>query len=324
MTATPILLGQYPLYLAQRSGYYDARHLRLPFADALQGGVMVNGDFKAVPTSPASMAIDIGAAGFLSKAWIAGDAATELGNYRVSYSGKVTADVATNGSGQPRVDSYYLIAEDAQQGGGLANDFIVDVRTGTPTAGAQITAPQTGATYRLGAAAAPTQPYMRLCDVLVASGAGSIVAGNIVDRRPWARGAYAYVGDTSGDFSITATAAGTSAGANRARRRLEIVSGLVEVNVVLKTSNASGSLVSATGVIVNGASTGVLGGDLVPASSTVQSGFPPVPCGALVGSNVFDIYAFVGSGTITGLSNASSPFMVVYREVVGNGDNGTS
>ena len=76
---------------------------------------------------------------------------------------------------------------------------------GTATAGAQSGDPS-AANYRTGAASLPSNS-IRLCDITVGAAVSSIVAGNLTDRRQWAKGLnrviYNMGADASGAFNST-------------------------------------------------------------------------------------------------------------------------
>lgn len=82
----------------------------------------------------------------------------------------------------PRIDQVCLRVRDSSDLGTGADDATIVHLTGTPTAGATLD-------NRNGAAALPND-HLRLADILVPAAAATLLAGNVRDRRPWARGAF--------------------------------------------------------------------------------------------------------------------------------------
>lgn len=175
-----------PAYLeapAQISG----QELRTAF-EGLQEGVVGAGDLKV--TAGGGTREVIVAAGV---ALVQGDAVPDQGLYRARNDANVSSNTATAGAFEaggipaadatnPRVDQVVWRVYDASHDGSGQRKARPEVVAGTAAAGATLD-------NRNGAAALPAGA-VRLADVLVPAGATTISAGNVRDRRPWARGAY--------------------------------------------------------------------------------------------------------------------------------------
>lgn len=180
---------------------YSAKALRAAFLDGpLQAGVYGAADLKvAQRAAGANMSVEVP----VGAAWVRGSNTARQGLYNVYNDATVNPAISANASGNPRVDQIILRVYDSVDGAAAQDLATIEVITGTGTAGAQITNPA-AANYRAGAAALPSSSLL-LADVLVANGAASIVTANIVDRRPWARGAYRRILRTSTPMTTSST-----------------------------------------------------------------------------------------------------------------------
>jgi hypothetical protein len=153
----------------------------------VQEGVLAAGDLKV--TAAAAMSVDVAA----GVGFVQGDTVSDQGLYRTRNAaaansgdagagafeaGGISAANATN----PRIDQIVLRIYDATHDGSGQRKGRFEVLTGTPTAGATLD-------NRSGAAALPSSA-LRLADVLIPAASASVSAGNIRDRRQWARGAF--------------------------------------------------------------------------------------------------------------------------------------
>lgn len=150
----------------------------------LQEGVMGAGDLK-VTAGAVATTVDVAA----GTGFVQGDGLADLGLYRARNdatknsaafeAGGIAAPHAT----LPRIDQIVARVYDHDVDGLGARKWRLAVVSGVATAGATLA-------NRTGAAAVPNSA-MRIADVLVVAGAPAVIpAGDIRDRRPWARGAF--------------------------------------------------------------------------------------------------------------------------------------
>lgn len=165
--------------------------------DGLQEGVWAAGDMK-VTAGVTGLSVDV-AAGI---AYVLGDAVTDQGLYRCRNDGALNSAAFDLGgipaahATLPRLDQIIARAYDTTEDQVGLREWRYEVIPGTADAGATLDT-------RTGAGALPDSA-VRLADVLVPAGATSIVAANIRDRRPWARGAFQRkFGDNSANFTTT-------------------------------------------------------------------------------------------------------------------------
>jgi hypothetical protein len=190
---------------------------KLWLAAPMQEGVANAGDLKVSQRAAgANMSVDIATGDF----WIRTDTDTPDGlihGYSDAISNQtVTASHAT----LPRVDSVYVQYNDSSLGAGVGGDTpTFRVLAGTATTGAQITN-FAGASYRAGAAAAPNDALL-VADILVPAASTSVTNPNIVDRRPWARGASRVVFRTSGDTAAYSATSWGDIDATNLKPRIE-------------------------------------------------------------------------------------------------------
>lgn len=191
---------------------YPAIELRRALqGTAIQAGVLAAADLKVTQRGAgANMSVDVAAGG----AWVKGSFTARQGMYHVYNDAVANVAIATNSSGNPRLDQIVLRVHDTINGGGAQDAATLEVVQGTPTAGATLD-------NRSGAPALPTS-VLRLADVLVANGAGSIANADIRDRRPWAHGAFSLVVQTSGaDYTNAGNTSFSEIDATLIRKRIE-------------------------------------------------------------------------------------------------------
>ena len=135
---------------------------------------------KVTPTSPAGLTVNIAA----GAAWVRGTSELQ-GRYNVLSDAVETRAIESNSSGNPRIDCVVARVRDSQDSTDLTDAFEIGVLTGTPTSGATLNN-NTGAAVT--PASAASAGMIILATVLVASGASTITATEIYDRRPWAYG----------------------------------------------------------------------------------------------------------------------------------------
>jgi hypothetical protein len=243
---------------------------------ALQEGVVGANDFKVVQRGAgANQSVDVGT-GF---AWVGIDTGTRNGMGHVTNDATANVTVTASNATNPRVDQIILRWNDSSIPTGSGNVPTLEVLTGT--AGAQITAPQTTATYRLGAAALPND-CLRLADILVPATSTSVTTANIVDRRPWARGARWSFNRTAGSFT---GAAGFTLIDTNMQPRVECLGG--EMQITCGLTWLAGVTARTLSVQVTMDGTVILRRDIqAPASSfaTINLNEPYTPA---AGSHVF-------------------------------------
>ncbi|HWK28088.1 MAG TPA: hypothetical protein VNS09_16100 [Solirubrobacter sp.] len=167
---------------------YDAQDFRRLATASLQEGVMGASSFEVVQRSAgATLSVDVKAnvadAASGVAALVQGDAVAGQSLYPVApHSSVINEAIASNSSGNPRIDQVVLeVLDDVHDASG-SNIARVRVIAGTASSGATLN-------NRTGAASLPGS-CIRLADVLVANGASSITNSQIRDRRTWACGAY--------------------------------------------------------------------------------------------------------------------------------------
>jgi hypothetical protein len=172
----------------------ELRQAFMPF----QAGVMDSGDLKVTAgggTREISVAAGVG--------FVAGSA-TDQGLYRIRNDAAKsslafdTPGLVANSSGNPRLDQIIArILDHTFDGSGLRK-WRLEYATGTPNAATTIDT-RTGAVSDVSLGS----NWCRLADVIVPNGATTILAANVRDRRPWARGAWNYIERTAGNYTTT-------------------------------------------------------------------------------------------------------------------------
>jgi hypothetical protein len=300
---------------------YPAKEFREMFLDVpLQEGVFDPLDLKVVQRGAgANMSVDVAA----GAAWVKGDTISRQGMYHMYSDAVANIVVASNSSGNPRIDQIVARVYDSTDGAAAQDNGAVEMLQGTASAGATLT-------NRTGAAALPATA-IRLADILVANGAASITSANIRDRRPWSRGAGVQVvrranAAAGSDYATSSTSYVVVDGTNLnprlecsgvpVRLRLDYVhflngaaSGIVDIRMDGTTIDGGierGRDFSSTEITIGR-----------PAS--VEYIFTPS-----AGSHQFAPYYKTTAGTYSLIARAATPLMFTVEELLRtNIDNGT-
>lgn len=178
--ANPVVLAGQPVPLqAVTAPGFNAVDIRRAISALAQEGVVAATDFKVSQDTGANMRVSVA----LGEALVTGDSVLHQGEYycRLAAADN-TLDVPAADGANPRIDQIVLeVKDDIHDGSGLSQQRLRTV-AGTPTAGATLA-------NRNGAAALPSS-CLRLADVLVPAASAAVTTANILDRRPWARGAF--------------------------------------------------------------------------------------------------------------------------------------
>lgn len=290
---------------------YSAKALRAMLMDrSIQSGVYGAGDI--MPTqrlAGATMSVDVAA----GSAWVLGTTSSRQGAYHAYNDAPLNVSIASNASGNPRIDQVVLHVYDSIDGAAASDTAAIEVIQGVATAGATLA-------NRTGASALPANCLL-LADVLVANGAASITNSVIRDRRQWARGVNFLVHRTTnasaGSDYTTTSASFVSIDLGNLGVRLECSGVMMKVRAAGRWQNT----VAANRVVMELFMDGVnaaLGGPYVnPGSPNVPEDFyhewtftPPA------GSHVFEPRWLVFGGTGTLLAQSSAPFQFAGEEVL--------
>ena len=164
---------------------YGFEWLRALLETHLQEGVFAAGDCKVTAAAAGGMRVDV-AAGMAAIKGDSGVPGTGLsqGLYLVVNDAAIANALTFSASHAtlPRLDQVVLRVRDSSDLGSGADDAVLEIVEGVATAGATLD-------NRTGAAALPND-RLRLADVLIPAASVAVAAGNVRDRRPWARGAY--------------------------------------------------------------------------------------------------------------------------------------
>lgn len=162
---------------------YGFEWLRYLVELGAQEGVIGTGMFKVTAAAAGGMRVDV-AAGVAAVKGDSGIAALGLtqGLFLVVNDAAIAnaVTVAASHATLPRVDQIILRVKDSSDLGTLGDVATLEVLTGTPTSGAT-------EDNRLGAVALPND-CLRLADMLIPAASVAVLAGNVRDRRLWARG----------------------------------------------------------------------------------------------------------------------------------------
>lgn len=164
---------------------YGFEWLRVLLESAgVQEGVLNGGDFKVTPGTGGGMNVDVAAGTALVKgdsgvpgAGLSQGLFIEVNDAAIANALALDASHAT----LPRIDQIVVRVRDSSDLGSGADDAVLEKLTGVATAGATLD-------NRTGAAALPGD-RLRLADILVPAASAAVTAGNVRDRRQWARGA---------------------------------------------------------------------------------------------------------------------------------------
>jgi hypothetical protein len=166
----------------------------------LQEGVIGAGDFKTTAAAGGGMKVDVAS----GVAFVKGETGTpgsgisqglymQVNDATIANAVTLTASHGT----LPRIDQIVLTVNDSSDLGSASDSATLSVVTGTATAGVTLD-------NRTGAVT-PALNTIRLADVLVPAASASVTAGNIRDRRKWARGAFYTYADTTNTPSTNST-----------------------------------------------------------------------------------------------------------------------
>lgn len=175
---TTVVLSPDPVYLQTES--YSAQDDRRPLRDLFSEGVLGTGDFLVAVSAGMTLSVAVGAA------YIKGLNLTELGstNQGMYRQNNIVVRNITVGAAHatlPRLDQIILRVMDSTHDTGGANEGRIEVIPGTATSGA--TLDNRNGAADLTALQEGSKNVLLLCDVLVPAAAGSLVAGNLRDRR---------------------------------------------------------------------------------------------------------------------------------------------
>jgi len=300
---------------------YDAIDLRRMSMVGQQEGVHDSGGWNVTQHTPAAMQVDI--AGTVGLATVQGDTITAQGFYVVApHSATASLDIATAHATLPRIDQVLLHVYDNQVDGLGSNRAAMEILTGTATSGATLD-------NRNGAASLPATA-IRLADVLVPGGAGTIVNSNIRDRRRWANGAVFFNILTSGDVS-TSSNTFQNVGGSALQFRVEISPNTaLEILFTAQADPGSSSTALNTTLLVDGSGidSGAFYGN-VPGTSAnfVPAGFAITTVNGIAsGSRLLAPGYRSGTGgtSVTLHANVNRPASFFFREhpLPGAGANG--
>lgn len=187
-----------PLFLQTAS--YTAIDDRRFFQDALYPGIKSTGDFLVSLASGMQITIATGVA------YVLGANVAEQGMYRV-YKSTVGSNITVNAADgtNPRIDQVIIRVMDTDSDSSTYREARIECVPGTAAAGATLDN-RTGAA-NLATLTESSKSVLRLADILVPAGAGSIIAGNIRDRRIQCgrAGNTLYKGTATSTVSVTST-----------------------------------------------------------------------------------------------------------------------
>jgi hypothetical protein len=296
------------------------RVLRLP---AVQEGVLAAGDYKV--SAGAGMSVNVAA----GDALVAMDTGTKNGLYWQENDAAIAGVVVPPSHATlPRIDQVLLQVRDPNVVGAFDTPQLF-VLQGVPTAGATLD-------NRNGAIALPGD-HLRLADVLVPAASGSVSAGNVRDRRRWARGAHTYVTDAAtGTFTVTP--AGVFTEITVPKFRIELTGVPVDIEIIGAAAANAGAAGAVNAILIkpflNGSE--INAGETLPPASGLFS--QPAGAGAFFGFHSRHLISAPGSGSYlvsAGVSaldtsatvqvgrNALSPLRLIVRELVRQDANNT-
>ena len=207
----------------------------------LQEGVVGTTDFAVTAAAAGGMRVDIAA----GTAIVRGDVGTRNAKY-IQVNDAAIAPALTFAAAHgslPRIDQVILQINDSTDLGSLSDTPALEIVTGTATSGATLD-------NRNGAAALPNNA-LRLADVLIPAGSSSVTAGNVRDRRPWARGAFYRQIVNWNDYTFT-SASFTEIDSTYLRPRIECSGGPVRVHLRGKQAQTGAASRTILGVAVDG------------------------------------------------------------------------
>lgn len=287
---------------------YGAEWLRYAAETAgIQEGVVGAGDFKVTAAAAGGMRVDIAA----GAAYVKGDSGTpgtgvSQGLYLAVNDASIPNAVtlpASNGT-DPRVDQIALRVRDNSDLGTGADDLTLLYLSGSATAGATLD-------NRNGAASLPGD-HLRLADVLVPAGSTAVTAGNIRDRRPWARGAHFRFPSNSGDLVLPSGSAVQVFNA-----RAEVQQPVVEIGFSFQAASAANvawNLHPLLDAAIPAGTPALVGANPPNATEVGYAGrteFVPA-----AGSRLFGGSFYANGAGVTIRANASQNLIMHVREIV--------
>lgn len=203
--------------------------------EGIQEGVVGGGDLKVAQRAAggANMSVDIAA----GDAYVQVDSGVRNGLAHAYSDALENRLVAASHATLPRIDYVILRYNDSSIPAGAGGDVpTLEVLAGTPTASVTLDAPG------VSPPALPNDALL-LAAILVPAASTSVVAGNIRDRRKWARGFNGrYLRKSATDYATTSTSWVGVDDANMSLR-CELGSGDIEIALRGFTDNPTGQLV---------------------------------------------------------------------------------
>lgn len=298
------------------SDQYGAIDLRRTLA-AIQEGVLDTGGYKV--TAGAGMTVSV-AASTGDGAVVRGDSIAVQGLYYVPpHTAAIVETITASHATLPRLDKVILEVLDATHDGGASNVARTRVLTGTATSGTTLDNGNDGAH---GAPALPASA-MLLADVLVPGASASILAANIRDRRPWARGAYRLIVRNSANYTRSLSALAEIDSTNL-KPRIECSGVPIRVRLLGTFNNSAGAVATDWALWVDGAAPTPNHARTVSIDNAgyiydLAKEYEIVPA---AGSHTFSIAYGTGSGTLTVNANATTALTMVVEELIrANADN---
>jgi hypothetical protein len=296
--------------------YQRMRMLLQEQGGGIQAGVVGATDLKVAQRGAgANMSVDVPA----GAAWVAVTTGTRNGLAHVYNDATANVAVTASNATNPRVDSILLRYNDSTVPTGSGSTPTLEVATGTATAGAQAATPG-AAGYRAGAAT-PTGDFLRLADILVPATSTSVTTANIVDRRPWARGAYRRIMRTTASYTTT-SAGFAPIDATNLQPRIECSGGPVRMSLLGQfahsvASGISGVFPGVDGSFADGAGAAAAQLYAPPGANGnthLDISWVTVPS---AGSHLLGpLFAIVTAGTLTVFATATIPLVFTVEELV--------
>lgn len=289
------------------------RNRRLLQDEGVQEGVVGANDLKvAQRAAGANMSVDVAA----GSAWVQLDTGANNGLVHVLSDAVANVAVTASDATNPRIDQVLLRYNDTAIPTGSGNSPTIEVRAGTPTAGATLD-------NRSGAVTGSAlNDTVRLADVLVPAASSSVTTANIRDRRPWARGAFTRVSRAATDLT---TAAGTLTAMDTTNLRARVECSGAPMRITLQ--GIALHSVAATNMVFGVLFDGVQQENLVQQSSpgvglnsNVAASIITVPT---PGSHVIDAGFATAAATMTVRATATNPFYMTIEELVRPNANNT-
>lgn len=302
-------LVSYPEFLQTRT--YSAAQMRhLMKQLGVQEGVLGATDFDPSQRGAgANMSVDIAA----GDALVQGDDVTRQGLYHVVNDAVVNAPIAAAHATLPRIDQVILHVYDSTVVG-VSDVPLIEVVTGTPTAGATLD-------NRNGAAALPNNA-IRLADVLVGAAVVTILDANIRDRRPWARGFYHSAVRSSGDLT-TSSSSSVALSAADFQKRVECSGAPLRVMLLGRMASNTANTTVAAALFLDGVQATAAQGAAVgsnPTSGVASDAEAGVLMAAVLtpsaGSHILEPYWSTTTGIATMYASGNNGIVFVIEELV--------